>query len=160
MLAGQRPDSEAIARAYRSAEPQFARSEQRGGVCPLAGVATASPLERPFATCHRRIDSKGANLTMNILPSDGELTLAGDFPAADDALWRALVAKVLNGADFERRLVRETDDGIAVQPLYTALPVTSGLPGAAPFVRGAAAAAAWDIRQRHGHGDPTLVNAQ
>jgi methylmalonyl-CoA mutase len=97
---------------------------------------------------------------MNILPSDGELTLAGDFPAADDAQWRALVAKVLKGADFERRLVRETDDGIAVQPLYTALPVTSGLPGAAPFVRGAAAAAAWDIRQRHGHGDPTLVNGQ
>ncbi|MFL5332997.1 MAG: methylmalonyl-CoA mutase family protein [Geminicoccaceae bacterium] len=97
---------------------------------------------------------------MNIPPSDGGLTLAGDFPAADDAQWRDLVAKVLKGADFERRLVRETDDVIAVQPLYTALSVPPGLPGVAPFVRGAAAAAAWDIRQRHGHGDPTLVNAQ
>ena len=96
---------------------------------------------------------------MNTLPSGGDLTLAGDFPAADEAEWRALVAKVLKGADFERRLVRETDDGIAIQPLYTALPVNPGVPGAAPFIRGAAAAAAWDIRQRHGHGDPTLVNA-
>ena len=45
---------------------------------------------------------------MNTLPSGGDLTLAGDFPPADEAEWRALVAKVLKGADFERRLVRET----------------------------------------------------
>ena len=97
---------------------------------------------------------------MNTLPSGGDLTLAGDFPAADEAEWRALVAKVLKGADFERRLVRETDDGIAIQPLYTASTTNPGVPGATPYIRGAAAVATWDIRQRHGHGDPALVNAQ
>ena len=98
---------------------------------------------------------------MNTLPSDGDLTLAGDFPAADEAEWRALVAKVLKGADFERRLVRETDDGIAhPAALYRVHHDDPGLPGATPFIRGAAAAATWDIRQRHGHGDPALVNAQ
>ena len=97
---------------------------------------------------------------MSMLASDGGLSLAGDFPTADEGQWRALVAKVLKGADFERRLVRQTDDGIAVLPLYTASSLNPGLPGAAPFIRGAAAGAAWDIRQPHGHGDPALVNEQ
>ena len=97
---------------------------------------------------------------MSMLASDGGLSLAGDFPTADEEQWRALVAKVLKGADFERRLVHHTDDGIAVLPLYTASSLNPGLPGAAPFIRGAAAGTAWDIRQRHGHGDPALVNEQ
>ena len=97
---------------------------------------------------------------MSMLASDGGLSLAGDFPAADEGQWRALVAKVLKGADFERRLVRQTDDGIAIQPLYTASSLNPGLPGASPFIRGAAAGAVWDIRQRHGLGDPALVNEQ
>ena len=97
---------------------------------------------------------------MSMLASDVGLSLAGDFPAADEGQWRALVAKVLKGADFERRLVRQTDDGIAIQPLYTASSLNPGLPGASPFIRGAAAGAVWDIRQRHGLGDPALVNEQ
>jgi methylmalonyl-CoA mutase len=97
------------------------------------------------------------------------LTLAAEFPAADRAQWRALVDKVLKGADFERRLVRGSYDGILVQPLYTAedaagLGVAAGLPGARPHVRGATPAGTvqggWDIRQRHAHPDPATANAQ
>ena len=57
-----------------------------------------------------------------------ELPLAADFPAVGAAQWRALVEKVLKGADIERRLVRTTADGIKVQPLYVAAdaPVASG----------------------------------
>jgi methylmalonyl-CoA mutase len=101
------------------------------------------------------------------LAGSGTLTLAADFPAADRARWRALVDKALKGADFERRLVRATHDGIPVQPLYTAddaAGFAGGLPGAAPFTRGATAAGTaaggWDIRQRHAHPDPAVANAQ
>ena len=94
-----------------------------------------------------------------------ELTLAADFPTFAAADWQALVAKVLKGADFERRLVRRTADGIPVLPLYTAAdaPPPAGPPGTAPFTRGTAPAAAeaggWDIRQHHLAGDPAATNA-
>ncbi len=45
--------------------------------------------------------------------------LAAGFPAADDARWRALVDKMLKGADFSERLVARTADGIGIEPLYT-----------------------------------------
>lgn len=96
-----------------------------------------------------------------------ELTLGAAFPARDRAAWRESVEKVLKGADFERRLVRTTADGIATLPLYTEaeagqLRRAVGLPGKASFTRGSAPAAAqgWDIRQRHAHPDPATANAQ
>ncbi len=59
-------------------------------------------------------------------------------PTYDD--WRAQVDKELKGAPFER-LVTPTAEGIAIQPLYMDR-FDSGVPGAAPFVRGASALAA------------------
>lgn len=52
---------------------------------------------------------------------------------------------------FQRRLVHRTEDGIEIQPLYTAEDQAPdpGRPGFAPFVRGAVAApSAWEVRQR------------
>ena len=98
--------------------------------------------------------------------SDGGFTLAAEFPVAESAQWRDLVAKVLKGADFERRLVRRTHDAIVITPLYGALDAGPdvGLPGAAPFTRGNTAAGTvaggWDVRQHHGHPDPAVLNAQ
>ena len=94
-----------------------------------------------------------------------ELALAADFPDVAAAQWRDLVEKVLKGADFERRLVRTTADGIKVQPLYVAAdaPAVPGLPGSAPYVRGASAAGSvaggWDIRQLETVQDPAVANA-
>lgn len=94
-----------------------------------------------------------------------KLTLAADFPAANGDLWHALVEKVLNGADFERRLIKFTADGIRVRPLYSALdaPLTSSLPQRPPLTSGASAArtanGGWDIRQHHVAGDPADINA-
>jgi len=74
---------------------------------------------------------------------------------------------VLAGAPFEKKLVSRTYDGIAIQPLYTradwkADGDPSGFPGGAPFVRGGTvlgtAQGGWDIRQRHAHPDPKVVN--
>ncbi|MFM2421648.1 MAG: hypothetical protein RL291_178, partial [Pseudomonadota bacterium] len=68
--------------------------------------------------------------------------LAQGFPASTDAQWRSLVDKVLKGADFEKRLVRTTLDGIKIQPLYRAGP-TGVDAGVAPQGAGT-----WDIRAR------------
>jgi methylmalonyl-CoA mutase len=40
------------------------------------------------------------------------------FPPATEAEWRARVDSVLKGADFDRKLVATTADGILIQPLY------------------------------------------
>lgn len=80
---------------------------------------------------------------------------------ADEADWRALVEQGLKGAPWSR-LVDKTADGIPLGPLYrepnmhTAEDV-SGMPGAAPFVRGAGAGA-WTIRQAFAHPDPARTN--
>lgn len=90
------------------------------------------------------------------------LTLAGDFPAPTREQWLAEVARVLlkgtPGAGdedlqraFDRRLVSRTDDGIAIQPLYTAedAPAAPPAPGQAPFLRSThAAPVPWEVRQR------------
>jgi methylmalonyl-CoA mutase len=88
---------------------------------------------------------------------------AGDagFAPADQKAWLALVAKALKGAPFET-LASRTADGIAIQPLYRDAVDDVGLPGAAPFWRGASAAGStptgWDIRQLHEHPDPAHAN--
>ena len=47
-----------------------------------------------------------------------DLLSQADFPPVDEALWRAMAAKALRGADFETTLVSRTDDGIRVEPLH------------------------------------------
>jgi methylmalonyl-CoA mutase len=100
-------------------------------------------------------------------PSDEDiLPLAADFPAATDAAWLKLIDKVLAGAPFEKKLVSRTYDNIPIKPLYTKADWTSdaGLPGGAPFTRGAGVLGTshrgWDIRQAHGHPDPETANRQ
>ena len=68
-----------------------------------------------------------------------ELTLARNFPPADEAAWKALVAEALKDAPFAS-LRSESYDGIAIEPLY-------------PRARGAEriasrAAAPWSVMQR------------
>lgn len=82
---------------------------------------------------------------------------------ADEADWRALVEQGLKGAQWER-LVGHTADGIPIQPLYrepdfhTATDV-SGMPGAAPFVRGAREGG-WLIRQAFAHPSAEQTNRE
>ncbi len=82
--------------------------------------------------------------------------------AADEADWRALVEQGLKGASWER-LVGKTADGIPIEPLYrepnihTATDV-SGMPGAAPFVRGSGKSG-WLIRQSFEHPNPERTNS-
>ena len=55
--------------------------------------------------------------------------LAGEFPAATREQWLALVAGVLKGASFERRLVSKTYDGLAIEPLYARDAAARPVPG-------------------------------
>src|SRR5215203_2185604 len=103
------------------------------------------------------------------------LELAAEFDAATRDQWRELVAGVLRKAGrddlpdpVEDGLAVPVATGVTVEPLYTAedagdLPTAVGVPGLAPFVRGARAGAdpavpgGWDVRQRHAHPDVAVT---
>jgi methylmalonyl-CoA mutase len=125
--------------------------------------------------------------------SEEAFALAGEFPAASREQWQRLVEGVLaksgkpglTGLEAERALATEVEDGLWVQPLYTARDALSdgggsdgggsdgggsdgggsdpGWPGFAPFVRGGraqgSAVSGWDVRQQHAHPDPGRMNA-
>ncbi len=106
---------------------------------------------------------------MTVLPDDG-LSLAAEFPDATHEQWQSLVAGVLrksgkevSGAAAEDALSTSLEDGLRARPLYTAddSAPDPGLPGFAPFVRGARAEGTtlggWDVRQRHTTADNTAV---
>jgi methylmalonyl-CoA mutase len=124
--------------------------------------------------------------------SDEAFAAGAEFPAASREQWQRLVEGVLAksgktgiaGPDAERALATEVEDGLWVQPLYTAEDTVSdpgvpdpGWPGFAPFVRGAlvqgaatfdsrvtnagvpdAGVPGWDVRQQHVHPDPRRMN--
>jgi methylmalonyl-CoA mutase len=85
--------------------------------------------------------------------SDPELSLAADFPPADREAWLKLVAGVLKGAPFERRLVSKTYDGIAIEPLY-------GRNETARLIVGRPPGAPWLVLSRVEHPDPAAANDQ
>jgi methylmalonyl-CoA mutase len=82
--------------------------------------------------------------------------LAAGFEPPSRTVWLNLVEKVLKGADFDKRLVARTADGLAVQPLYTR---ADEVAGAQVTARTAFFPGGWDIRQRHAETDPKAANA-
>jgi methylmalonyl-CoA mutase len=82
--------------------------------------------------------------------------LLSDFAVPTLEQWRAEVERLLKGAPFAKKMFTDTLEGLSVGPMYTAedtrdLPLGDGLPGQAPFQRGARAAgyqaAPWLIAQ-------------
>jgi methylmalonyl-CoA mutase len=104
--------------------------------------------------------------------AEDAFAVAAEFPVASREEWQRLVEGVLAksgktglaGSAAEQALATEVEDGLWVQPLYTAEDVASdpGRPGFAPFVRGGrargSAVSGWDIRQLHAHPDPRHTN--
>ena len=84
------------------------------------------------------------------------------WPEVPLSTWRAAVEASLKGADFERRLVRHTEDGLRIEPLYTAADLTNfpatGAPGVFPYTRGAQAVAGWQARVRLDEPGPVAAN--
>ncbi|MEW2621519.1 methylmalonyl-CoA mutase family protein [Streptomyces sp. NPDC048106] len=98
---------------------------------------------------------------MTVLPDDG-LPLAAEFPDATHEQWQRLVEGVLrksgkevSGTAAEDALSTTLEDGLRTRPLYTPRDTAPdpGLPGFAPYVRGArpegGVTGGWDVRQRH-----------
>ncbi|WP_262265454.1 methylmalonyl-CoA mutase subunit beta [Microvirga yunnanensis] len=79
-----------------------------------------------------------------------DLTLAADFPQATREHWLRLVEGVLKGADFQKKLVSRSHDGIAIQPLY------SKAEGSTPVMR--EQPGRWLVSQRIDHPDPAKAN--
>ena len=77
--------------------------------------------------------------------------LADLFAPADRTRWLGLVDAALKGAEFDRRLLARTSDGIRVEPLY---------PAAAPAAQPMREPGPWRIVQRVDHPDPAAANAQ
>lgn len=46
------------------------------------------------------------------------LNLAAEFPATPTSEWEAVIAADLKGADYDKRLVHRTEEGIALRPYY------------------------------------------
>lgn len=97
---------------------------------------------------------------------EAPLNLAAGFAPADYDTWRVLVEKALNGADFDKRLVSRTADGLKIKPLYTRADALAGVetlaPGASPFTRGTGRKAdglGWQIHQRVVAADAAEANA-
>lgn len=79
-----------------------------------------------------------------------DLSLAADFPQATREQWLKLVEGVLKGADFQKKLMGKSHDGIAIEPLYPKAE------GAARIAR--EQAGRWRVSQRVDHPDPVKAN--
>ncbi|MFT6397493.1 MAG: methylmalonyl-CoA mutase [Bradymonadia bacterium] len=87
------------------------------------------------------------HLTMPDTPTN----FVANFDPATEDEWLAAVDKALKGADFDKKLVRSTPEGLRIRPLYRgddadAAPAQSA-PGAAPFTRGSRPDGGWELRQ-------------
>lgn len=77
-----------------------------------------------------------------------DLPFMDAFATPSEAQWRAAVDKVLRGADFEKKLVGRTTDGVRIEPLYEAATEQ----GARPL---RAEAGRWRVAARVDHPDTT-----
>ena len=126
-----------------------------GGTSPVRVIARLRYVpETPVRSTHHRHPPplvRGHLLdTTTTKAPDADLSLAADFPAATREQWLELVEGVLKGADFERKLVGRTHDGIEIQPLYP----KAEAPCRSPRGRGGP----WRVSQRIDHPDPAHAN--
>lgn len=77
-----------------------------------------------------------------------DLPFMDAFPTPGKAQWRAAVDKVLKGAEFEKKLVGRTTDGVRIEPLYEA----AAEQGARPL---RAEAGRWRVAARVDHPEAT-----
>jgi methylmalonyl-CoA mutase len=84
---------------------------------------------------------------------DNTAKLFNDFPPVTTGQWEEKIIEDLKGADYDKKLVWKTPEGINVKPYYRGehisnLPYIGTLPGHYPFVRGNKTSDnSWEIRQ-------------
>jgi methylmalonyl-CoA mutase len=78
--------------------------------------------------------------------------LMQEFPPVSTEAWEEVIRKDMKGADYAKKLIWQTEEGLAVKPYYRAediagLDYLSAPPGALPYVRGTRTAGDWRIRE-------------
>lgn len=90
---------------------------------------------------------------------DGVVPLAADFPPSDEADWRRLVEKTLDGQAFDKRLVSRTSEGFPLAPLYTQDNSAASIQDATRAAPAEDVDRPWDLRVLVDHPDPAAANA-
>ena len=91
--------------------------------------------------------------------------LFNEFPSISTEEWETLVIKDLKGADYEKRLIWKTDDGLKVKPYYRVEDLSSidyldSLPTQFPYTRTTKSQKNnWEIVQEVNETDPDKANA-
>ena len=85
--------------------------------------------------------------------SADQLPLGAEFAAASREDWLQLVSAALKGADYERKLIGTSYDGLRIDALHARAAEARPVPGRSP-------AAPWQVLQRIDHPDPAAANAQ
>lgn len=90
-------------------------------------------------------------------------TLLHEFPPVSTRAWEDVIAKDLKGADYAKKLVWQTEEGLAVKPYYRAediagLEYLDTAPGNSPFARGDRASGDWGIREEIEAQEPAEAN--
>ncbi len=89
--------------------------------------------------------------------------LLEEFPPVSTAEWEAAIARDLKGADYEKRLIWRSEEGLAVKPYYRAedlkgLANVDAPPGAFPYRRGGRTTGDWQIREEIDAADVESAN--
>jgi len=89
--------------------------------------------------------------------------LLHEFPPVTTASWEAVIAKDLKGADYAKKLIWQTEEGLAVKPYYRAedlagLEYLDVAPGVFPYIRGDRPTGNWRIREEIEVEDPKGAN--
>jgi methylmalonyl-CoA mutase len=91
--------------------------------------------------------------------------LLEEFPPVSATEWEAAIAHDLKGADYEKRLIWRSDEGLAVKPYYRAedlkdLACMDTAPGAFPYRRGTRTTGDWQIREKIDAVDSETANRE
>lgn len=89
--------------------------------------------------------------------------LLQEFPPVSTQSWEEIISRDLKGADYTKKLVWQSEDGLAVKPYYRAedlagLDYLDAAPGTFPYVRGARSTGEWRIREEVDAVEPALAN--
>jgi methylmalonyl-CoA mutase len=89
--------------------------------------------------------------------------LLAEFPPVPTEAWEAAIQKDLKGADYAKKLIWQTEEGMAVKPYYRAADIASlthmrTAPGEFPYARGTKTSGDWRIREEIEAGDAEAAN--
>jgi methylmalonyl-CoA mutase len=89
--------------------------------------------------------------------------LLQEFPPVTTQAWEDAIHRDLKGADYTKKLIWQTDEGLAVKPYYRAediaeLDYLDTAPGDFPYLRGASLSGGWRIREAIDAADPEEAN--